>query len=373
MLVYLQSALEQRLSASNASGRPDQLTIEYLKVFLKAQPQANRLRVELVKQLIGIGKYDDARQHLALLSGARDPASRLEAARLEYEIRQKEAYAERESSPRRQQLVVKLQHQLRVLLGFPLNADQLITLLQRALALGAGATAKLILARLLQNDAPIRDDAAAELARQSLGLGDYRTSAAFYFRAMQASTALDAQRNYYMNALRTLQSGGLYAEAIEAADQHIGPLRNDKATLLFLTRLAQSANRPDAAERYVKELLKLSMLERLPQAVPRLARCQGMHDFVLALGGLDRQGIRIVRAAAAQAPRITNPPFDEEIYTLGYNVFLANRNRPMRACWRNRQCVNSPIRRRGENVWRRSVNGAECRRKRHRNGWPMPV
>ena len=37
-LVYPKVSLQQRLEVANASGRGDQLTIEYLKVFLKAKP-----------------------------------------------------------------------------------------------------------------------------------------------------------------------------------------------------------------------------------------------------------------------------------------------------------------------------------------------
>lgn len=333
MLVYPRASLEQRLFASNGNGRPDQLTIEYLKVFLKAQPQAQRLRAELVRQLVGIGQYADARQQLALLSAAGNPASRSEAAWLEYQIRYQETFAEPEKSPRRTQLAAALRQQLQAVLASPLSTEQLMILSQHALASGDRETAREIFARLLQNNTPMRDDAAVKLAGESLGLGDYPSSAAFYFRAMEVVPGLDMKRDYYMKGLRTLLSGGMYAETISAADRYIGPLSDDRATLIFLTHLAQSANEPAAAERYVKQLLKLSMLEHAHSAP---AAFWSMRDFALALRAPEAEGTegvrgaggaRIVRAAAsASAPRIGEGPFDEEIYTLAYNVFLANSN-----------------------------------------------
>ncbi|MFX6793989.1 hypothetical protein ABTH15_19405, partial [Acinetobacter baumannii] len=84
--------------------------------------------------------------------------------------------------------------------------------------------------------------------------------------------------------MRTLQAGGFYQEALAAAEANLGPLANDKTVLLYLTRLAQAANRPDAAERYVKQLLQLSMARALsPLAAARAGQggvvAVSMQDF----------------------------------------------------------------------------------------------
>jgi hypothetical protein len=61
--------------------------------------------------------------------------------------------------------------------------------------------------------------------------------------------------------------------------------------LLYLTRLAQAANRPDAAERYVKQLLQLSMARALaPLAAARTGQ-----------GGGGRVHARFQAVAAADA------------------------------------------------------------------------
>ncbi|MFX5709963.1 hypothetical protein ABTE34_20970, partial [Acinetobacter baumannii] len=80
---------------------------------------------------------------------------------------------------------------------------------------------------------------------------------------MQHAGSLAARRENFLDAMRTLQAGGFYQEALAAAEANLGPLANDKTVLLYLTRLAQAANRPDAAERYVKQLLQLSMARAL--------------------------------------------------------------------------------------------------------------
>lgn len=70
VLVYPHTPLEQRFSTAANGARPDRLTVEYLKVFLKAQPKADSLRAELVKQLVLLGLYDEARTQLVLLRKA---------------------------------------------------------------------------------------------------------------------------------------------------------------------------------------------------------------------------------------------------------------------------------------------------------------
>ncbi|WP_243397893.1 tetratricopeptide repeat protein [Herbaspirillum robiniae] len=399
-LVYPKVSLQQRLEVANASGRADQLTVEYLKVFLRAQPGNAALRAELVKQMIGLGQFAEARQHLALLQQGDDPASRLDAAWLEYRIRQQETYALPEKSPERAAQIAQLRGQLQQLMTYPLTAQQWLALSQDALALGDTEAAHVAFSRLLADRStasmPYAD--VVRLGKESLGLGDYRSSASFYLLAMKSAGSLETRRDHFMTALRTLQAGGLYQEALAAADANIGELANDKPTLLFLTKLAQAANRPDAAQRYVKQLLQLSMnLRGTPLAAGQgeyaQVHFQSMRDFTRSLrltqallhsphelrlrmrdAMRDGRVLRTANAVAADARpaavmarpagdpsqpsaaemaasrEIARLPFDEEIYTLAFNVFLANRNlddarllaqsavrqKPDSAAWRKR-------------------------------------
>lgn len=381
-LVYPKVSLQQRLEVANASGKSDLLTVEYIKVFLKAQPGNAALRAELVKQMIDLGQFAQARTQLALLQMDGSAAARLSAAWLEYRIRQQEAFALAPASPERARSLAQLRVQLNVLMTYPLTAQQWLILSQDALALGDGESARAAFARLLaeRTTADISQAEAVRLGQQSLGVGDYHSSAAFYLLAMQHAGSLAERRENFLDAMRTLQAGGLYQEALAAADANLGPLANDKAVLLFLTRLAQAANRPDVAERYVKQLLQLSMAQAL---VPLAAARDGqgavvtvsMNEFRRSLQQMQsllhqpqrlhrqlqramQQG-RLLRVAGESQPSsadlassraLARLPFDDEIYTLAYNVFLANRNlvdarllaqsavrqRPDEAAWRKR-------------------------------------
>ena len=353
-MVYPKVSLQRRLEVSNVSGRPDQLTVEYLKVFLKAQPDNTALRAEMVKQMIGLGLYAEARQHLALLQREDSIAARLDAAWLEYRIRQQETYAMPENSPQRTAQIAQLRGQLQQLATYPLTSQQWLQLSRDALAVGDAETARTAFARI-QSDralaAGMSGDDALRLGRDSLGMGDYRSSSAFYLMAMDKADAKDKRREYFMTAIRTLQSGGLYQEALDAADANLGPLADDKPTLLFLTKLAQAANRPDAAQKYVKQLLQLSMNLPTTKSGKRKegreggyaqVRFQSMRGFVrsrqraqalmhsphalhLAMRDAMHDG-RIRRTAAASGPDVAKLPFDDEVYTLAFNVFLGNRN-----------------------------------------------
>lgn len=374
-LVYPKVSLQQRLEVANASGRADQLTVEYLKVFLKAQPGNAALRAELVRQMIGLGQFAEARQHLALLQQGGDPAARLDAAWLEYRIRQQETYALPEKSPERAGQIAQLRGQLQQLMTYPLTSQQWLQLSQDALALGDTEAARAAFSRILadQSTATMANADVLRLGKESLGLGDYRSSAAFYLLAMKSAGSLETRRDHFMTALRTLQAGGMYQEALAAADANIGPLADDKETLLFLTRLAQAANRPDAAQRYVKQLLQLSMnlrgtpLAGAGQGAYAAVHFQSMRDFTrslrltqallhsphelrLRMRDALREGrvLRTVALADARPAQVTarpagDPsqpdaadvaasrgiaklPFDNDIYTLAFNVFLANRN-----------------------------------------------
>ena len=76
VLVYPHRTLQQRLAADDLQTRPDRLTVEYLKVFLKAEPGAAVLRAALVDQLVRLGSYSEARAALGPWSTTATTAER---------------------------------------------------------------------------------------------------------------------------------------------------------------------------------------------------------------------------------------------------------------------------------------------------------
>lgn len=329
LLVYPHKTLEQQLLLRSGNGRADRLTIEYLKASLKAEPRASGLRLALASQLVDLGAFGEARETLQPAAMLAEASWRMGAAWLELEMRVQEAFAVPDDGNLRAPMLERAQAQMRMLVKMPLDTGKMIELGRMALAVNAPQVA----ARAFRQVAayPERLPAAvyAEAAGVSLGLGEYRTSAELYFRSMAQSQTLDTQREYYLAGLRALQAAGLFDEAMASAEQHIGPLADDTRTLLFLTRLAQACNRPQAAQRYAKRLLRLSMLRQMPQSGIRLARYQAPAQFYRAPqqdSGAPRLMRIGVEAGVNQAGNTALLPFDEEIYRLAFQVFLDNSN-----------------------------------------------
>lgn len=326
LLVYPHRTLEQRLTAADsAAGRADtSLTIEYLKVFLKADPGDSGLRLQLIRKLVTQGDYAGARKLMDAPQAARDPAFMAEAGWIRLMLAEQEFFAADMRSPARDMLLAQLRDKLRELMQQKrLSAHQLDLLGARALGVDASDVALAAFRRLPAAPGQLAAERYAEAARGALGLGEYRLSAALLFIAMDRSASRDAQRAYFIEGLRTLQSGGLMNEALAAAEKRIGPFGRDIALLKFLARLAQAANRPDVAERYAKRFLELSLLERWQAHEDRRlaawTRPQYAPPVYLA-------GMRVEPASAAVPAGGPALPFDEEAYSMGYQIFLANRN-----------------------------------------------
>ena len=119
--------------------------------------------------------------------------------------------------------------------------EETVTRLEKLLGYASGITMKL------------ETGAAAALAD-----GDYRKAAAGYFEAMNSCTELAQRRRLYLAGVGALQSGNMLAEAVNAADRNLGVLANDRETLVFLSRLAIAANRPDRAQIYIRRVLGMT-------------------------------------------------------------------------------------------------------------------
>ncbi len=321
--IFPQRGLEDQLARTN---RSDPLTIEYLKAFIAAQPESPRLRVMLARQQMQIGRYDEARQTLLPFATAKMDGLRVEAEMLEYDLREREAFALAPGSERRAEATRAAGEQLRRLSAMQLTPIQMEYLARRAVSIGEAPVAIALYSRLAQAGQTRTVQANAESAELLLGLGGYSVAAQFYFRAQEKSVGLTARREYYMAGVRTLMSGNLYDEAIGEADRNLGTLADDPETLKFLARTAQAANRADAAQRYAKRLLRMAMLERLRLAMEQrgilMAGSEGRFVHAFATGRDAAAGPWRVNTGAA-GPGL---PFDDESYLLGFNIFLAAAN-----------------------------------------------
>lgn len=100
--------------------------------------------------------------------------------------------------------------------------------------------------------------APASGASAAIARGDYRGAAEFYFAAMQKSSGLRQRRHLFLSGVRALQSGNLMAEALAAGESRINGLTEDRETLLFMARLALTANRPDRSQIYIRRALGMA-------------------------------------------------------------------------------------------------------------------
>lgn len=326
-LVFPYRSLEQEIA--RAPRQIDQLQIAYLRAWLTVRPGGAALRLELARQLLGVNDLDGARTELQQLRGIRDERLAERVVLLELDIARGELAALDPSDTRlpaqRQALHERLLElaQQRVVIAMVGEID--LELARRAAALGARDAAALLYARLLAST--LRPGAVVweEAARAMLALGDAETAAELYFAARRATPLRDEQRRLFLAGLRALLASGQPAAAVDAAELELGSLATDLEVLEFLTRLALAANRPDIAQRYAQILLKLSLLPAAIEA--RLARGLSVPAPWQAL--LAQMPARIVRVAspeAAQLQRTPRLPYDERLYELAFEVFLANNN-----------------------------------------------
>lgn len=103
-------------------------------------------------------------------------------------------------------------------------------------------------------------DAEADgVAGRLLAAGDYRGAADAYISFLRARKDLHDKRRLYIAAISALQSGNMLSEALKLAENHIDELGRDRESLVFVTRLALAANRPEIAQKYVRRALGASI------------------------------------------------------------------------------------------------------------------
>jgi hypothetical protein len=316
--------LETRIARETRAVDP--LQVEYLRLWLRARPDEHGLRMLLARQLAEIGDYAGARAELRALPRGADPQAAARIALLEIDIGLRETYALAQDDPRRALLLAELRAQLDAMtrVAWPASID--VELAERAAQAGAFDAALFWHERLLARDAQLSANAWEAAARRIAALGAPELAARLYFRAQSVATRRDEKRRLFVAALRTLEGAGLYDAALAAAEVQIGVLGNDTATLEFLTRFALAANRPDIAQRYATRLLRLSLAPAAIAAWQARFAAPVPREWLALI-----EAPRLVRTQADGAlpgERLPEPklPFDDRVYSLAYEVFLANRN-----------------------------------------------
>jgi thioredoxin-like negative regulator of GroEL len=326
VLVYPHKDLQARLAASEKLSPNDPLTLEYLRVFLRADPENHDLRLPFASRLIRLGLYHEAREVLTPLHSLNNADLHYQALWLELLIVEQEHYAIPKNSPLYAAAVARHFAHLRLILNQKLNAEQYIMLGQKAWTAGANDIAIESFRRLtLIPHLPGATYAAAALAM--IGLGDYRGSAEMYFLAMKNSASLGEKRRYFMAGISTLQAASMFDVALATADRFLTIFIHDTETLVFLARFARAANRPELARRYAKLYMRMSQLDMPQYGWQAMPQPVGFNpNFLIHATWRGGAQADFLRVANSKPPVVSGDvpslPFDDQAYLLAHDIFL---------------------------------------------------
>lgn len=341
-LLYPRQDLEKRLATSGDV----ELSIAYLSNLLQSDGGNMQLRLLLAKRQVLFGDTLAARTTLQPILDSAPAEAReagrwvlLDALQLDYQRASIAGDVDRE-----QALEASLQQQASLLSRQQLTPPQHARLVSLA---GQMQESRLSaeLARQQSPQGPQMPDAAhayADAAKQALGQSDYVGCADLYIQARNAAQDPVAKKQYFYAAVTALRSGNQPVAALALAERELGDLAHDTQTLVFMVELARAAGKPAVAERYARQMLKISLLQQWRQeaghllaAAPR-ARPEADADvfddgahFLVPQPALRRvaaseQELDVPEAQRAPAQEAPRTAFDDKTYLLGYQVFVEN-------------------------------------------------
>jgi polysaccharide biosynthesis protein PelB len=256
-------------------GAPSDLSVAYLEAWSRVQPDNAEFLSLLGAQYLYLGRVDDAARVAARMDAMHTDDMRRAATMLRLAVAEQRTFAIAEADPRRAASLADLRERLSAAARDEWAPRDLEWLAQRAAAAGLPRLATDLYTRLSEHDPQGRDKWDTQITRYALQVGDYRAAANAWFRKQAAAQTRDEQRRCFIAGIRVLQSGNLLADALAAADTHLGTLADDPATLIVLLNLARAADRPDIVDRYAR------MLARYAQAQP--AERHGQRAFADAV------------------------------------------------------------------------------------------
>jgi len=378
-LLYPRQDLERRLASTQDNSA---LSIAYLNNLLRSDPDNPQLRLLLAQRQAAEGELEQVRKTLQPATESTDLRLHRDAVWTLWDA----TYNKYQKTPStdeaaRNALHKDLVRQLTALLqeDWPLAQHQRLT--QQAFLLGARAEGIALLRGLASREK--QPGKAALLyesaAREAMAVSNYPLSAELYLLARQSASDTGTAKSHYLSAVAAMQSSGQVAAALDLAERTLGELHDDPEVLRMLVQLARSAGRPDIAERYVKQLLRLALLMQwqrnvlaqapppkpmslqpavAEQASPTAPSLYEDRAYLLDPALLRPPSDRPFEGDAHVIPTAQNRsadtkagpglPFDEKTYALGYAVFLENRN--LEDAWRVARAAvqQSP----GDMAWR---------------------
>lgn len=309
---------------------PDALQIAYLTAWLTAHPDDHGLRLLLVRGLTRRGDFEIAREHLHRLderAAAFDTPLAERLALQSLDTDESVLYSLSLDDPRRADALQAVRERLHRLARRALSPAIEMQLIDKAVAVGAADVALLLYSRALDRRDVHPPSWWQRAAEQMLGLRQIPLAVQLFLQARATSRTLEGQRRQFIASLQALRSDNRLAEALLLAEREIGALAADTATLEYLTRLALAAGRPDLAQRYAQQMLKLSLLGEAIRLWRSRYVAPPPEQWTALLESLP-PSLTLVQADADPGPELRSPklPFDEARYLLSFEVFLANNN-----------------------------------------------
>lgn len=229
----------------------DDLTVSYIQNLYRADPHNADIAILLAKfqpEILGIKTLESL---ILPLADSGDPRQRTEA-RMILANAYKKALAAGPDARERERLRSRLtdlmqeagrdeipERLARIFstIAFELKMPGLVLdFLQR---IEAGNTAKIL----------------EQHGQQALGQGEHGLAAEYFLLARNQTDDLDEARRLFKTGIGTLMAASRFRQAMESADQHLGNLENDPATLRYLARAALAAGDPAQAARYARKLV----------------------------------------------------------------------------------------------------------------------
>lgn len=231
---------------------PQPLSAFYLENIAREQPNNTTIKMALAEQWIGLHEWGKAN---ALLSEmAENALLQNQLARLTFILRLTMAYSQPKGMMRNQELAI-LKSKISTLLSLTFTPEQNDQLGNMALKLGAPDTALAFFQRVIQANPNQTAAYYQNIARVALASSQYVVSAQFFLIASKHQTQIELKRADIIDALKAYQSGNLMQKGVEVLLQLPDDLTDNQPMLIFLTKYAISANRPDLATKYITRTL----------------------------------------------------------------------------------------------------------------------
>lgn len=250
--IFPRASMFQQLGGGNDADRADSVRVLLLRELLAKGGKGFALHRDYVRQLGLTGDYAGAFAELDRM--AADPGMNVGDSlwMLEAEVA---AWARSAKSPPK-----GAQARLRAACESLLRAGSPAHRAWVAAKAGSAGeyelAAKLYLSTAAADADPVRWFRRA--AAMSAAAGDCRGAASGWFEVYDRLPPGKERKEAFLTAIRALQACGRLEEALAAADGRIGEWKGDTEVLLFLVHLAQSADRPRAAQHYAQMLVKPS-------------------------------------------------------------------------------------------------------------------